>query len=177
MKKSSLYFACILFLVCGCKKVEEATRFEMKYDESIMVPATLGINLPFNIPTPDITSYSRSEFSMNNIQKRLVQEVMLTGLTLDLREPAYADFSFLESIRVFISTDDLPDKEIAWLDPLPDDCGDHLNLDTSGEDLKEYIKAKAFFLKVRTVTDELLTSDHYIDIHCIFFVDARILGQ
>jgi len=30
---------------------------------------------------------------------------------------------------------------------------------------------------VNTVTDEIITSDHQIDIHAVFFVDAEVLGQ
>jgi len=55
--------------------------------------------------------------------------------------------------------------------------GQYLELETSGEDIKEFIKKDEFKLRVNTVTDEALASDHHIDIYSIFHVDAEILGQ
>jgi hypothetical protein len=50
-------------------------------------------------------------------------------------------------------------------------------LNVSGADFQEYIKKDQFSLRCNTVTDELLTSDHEIDIATSFFIDAKILGQ
>jgi len=65
---------------------------------------------------------------------------------------------------------------VAWLDEIPADPGATLELETSNTDLKEYIKKDSFSLRAATVTDELITSDHHVDIHSVFFVDAKILG-
>jgi len=50
-------------------------------------------------------------------------------------------------------------------------------LETTGTDLKEYIKADEFKLRVNTITDEVIATDHQIDINSVFFVDVKILGQ
>ena len=77
---------------------------------------------------------------------------------------------------MYISADGLDEVKIAGKVNVPADVA-VLDLDITGVDLKEYIKADKFSLRLNTVTDELLTSDHHIDIHSEFFVDAKILGQ
>nr|WP_299206097.1 hypothetical protein [uncultured Brumimicrobium sp.] len=47
----------------------------------------------------------------------------------------------------------------------------------TGADLKEYIKADKFTLRLNTKTDETINSDHHIENHSVFYVDAKILGQ
>ena len=64
----------------------------------------------------------------------------------------------------------------AWLDQIPSGFEQSIQLETSNADLQEYIKKDNFNLRLNTVTDEIITSDHHIDIHSVFFVDARILG-
>ncbi len=166
----------IILLCLGCKKVDKFTQFKMQFDATEVIPSATGINLPLNILTPDIQTNSESTFEINNTRKDLIEEISLTTLSLSLTSPSNADFSFLQSINVYISADGLNEVKIAWKDNVPADLT-VLNLDLTGVDLKEYIKADKFSLRLNTVTDELLTSDHTIDIHSEFFVDAKILGQ
>ena len=50
-----------------------------------------------------------------------------------------------------------------------------LNLEVTELDLKEYIKEEQFSLRLNTETDELLASDHDIDVYSVLFVDAKVL--
>ena len=113
---------------------------------------------------------------MNDTRKDLIEEIRLTSLILTLNAPDNADFSFLESISVYMNAQDLPEVEIAWEDDVPDNAGNQISLNVSNEDFKEYIKKDEFSLRVNTITDEILTSDHQIDIASSFFIDGKILG-
>jgi hypothetical protein len=166
----------IIVSIFGCKKVDKLTQFKMVFNETEVIPSSTGINLPFNILTPDIVTNSESTFAVNDTRKDLIEEITLTTLSLTISSPSSADFSFLQSINVYISADGLNEVKIAWKENVPADVS-VLNLDITGVDLKEYIKADQFSLRLNTVTDELLTADHQIDIHSEFFVDAKILGQ
>ena len=90
--------------------------------------------------------------------------------------PDTADFSFLNSIEVFISADGLEEIQIASLSDVPENSGNRINLNTSDIDLKEYIKKDEFSLRLNTVTDELMSTDHELEVNSTFFVDAKILG-
>lgn len=114
---------------------------------------------------------------MNDTRKDLVEKITLKKLELTLTNPSNTDFSFLESINIFISAEGIPETKIAWKDNIPSDISNFLILDVSEINLKEYIIKDNFVLKLNVVTDELLASDHEIDIHSVFFVDAKLLGQ
>ena len=127
----------------------------MEFNESVVIPSSTGINLPFNILTPDVETNSASTFSNNKTRKDLVDEIKLTKLELTIKSPTNADFSFLKSISVYISATGLPEAKIAYKDEVPANAGAVLTLDVSGVDLKEYIKAdkmndsSAFFIIFR----------------------------
>jgi hypothetical protein len=177
VKKLFLLLAIGSLSLSGCKEIDKLTQFNMDYNETVVILSSTGINLPFNLFTPDVESNSESTFSVNDTRKDLVEEIRLTKLDLTLTSPSNGDFSFLKSIEIFISADGLSEVKIAWKENIPSDVDNYIELETSDTDLKEYIKKDKFKLRLNTVTDELITSDQHIDIHSVFFVDAKILGQ
>lgn len=178
MKKISLFSGIlfVLFFYTGCNEIEEWTQFDIEYNKSVTISATTGINIPINIPTPPIPTNSESEFEVNNTAKKLVEKINLKTLELTITSPSDSDFSFLRSIEVYLSAEGLPEIKVAWKDDISNDTGKNIKLDTSNEDLKEYILKDEIKLRLKTVTDKILGKDHQIDVHSVFFVDARILG-
>ena len=176
MKKLLSILLLIFLISSGCDKISKLTQFNLEYDETVVIPATLGANIPFNVQTPDIETNSESSFSVNDTRKDLIESIKLTQMTMAVSTPSDGTFSFLKSIEVYISADSLDEIEVAWKDNIPNTVGNTLDLETTDSDLKDYIKKNNFNLKVTTVTDELISSDYTIDIHSVFFVDAKILG-
>lgn len=177
MNKHLILLSLLFLPAFACKKIDKLTHFTMEFNETVVIPSSAGINLPFNVLTPDIQTNSESTFASNDTRKDLVEEIRLTKLDLTLKSPAGSDFGFLKSVSVFIAASGLPETKVAWKDNIPSDAGPYLNLDVSNADLKEYIKKDRFSLRLNTVTDELVTSDQQINVHSVFFVDAKILGQ
>lgn len=179
MKKFIQSFAIlslILLVSNSCKKIDQFTQFTMDFNNEIVIPSSTGISLPINLLTPEVETNSESTFEVNDTRKDLIEEIRLTSLILTLNAPNNADFSFLESISVYMNAQDLPEVEIAWEDDVPDNAGNQISLNVSNEDFKEYIKKDEFSLRINTITDEILTSDHQIDIATSYFIDAKILG-
>lgn len=174
MKKRIIGFSLIVLMTSGCKDLDKLTQFNMEFNQSFVIPASTGVNLPFNIMTPDVQTNSSSTFSNNKTRKDLVDEIKLTKLELTITSPANADFSFLKSVSIYISAPGLTETKIAYKDEVPTNAGTLLALDVSGVDLKEYIKADKFSLRLNTVTDELLASDHTLNARSNFFVNAKI---
>jgi hypothetical protein len=160
----------------GCKQIDKLTQFNMDYEETVTIPSTIGINVPFNMFTPDITTNSEETFEINDTRKDLIEEIVLKEMTMEVINPAGEDFSFLKSVEIFISAEDLDEQKIAWKDDTGTNPGSKIELETSSADLKDYIKKDSFTLRIKTVTDELLLSDYDIKIDSKFFVDAKILG-
>lgn len=159
-----------------CKRLSEFTKFDIEYDETVVIPSTIGINLPFNVFTPPINTENQSEFEVNDTRKDLIEEITLTTLELSITSPENGDFRFLRSIEIYLAADSLDEILVAWNNDVPSDIGQFLELETSTDDLQEYIKKDAFNLRVKTKTDQIIESDHEILTHSVFFVDARILG-
>ena len=104
----------IILLSNSCKKIDQFTQFNMDFNNEIIIPSSTGINLPINLLTPEMETNSESTFEINDTRKDLIEEIRLTSLTLYLSSPNNADFSFLESISVYMNAQDLPEVEIAW---------------------------------------------------------------
>lgn len=175
MKKIILPVLSLVLLMISCNKANELTKFDISYDTSITIPATANLNVPFDISTPDIETNSESKFEINKTSTDRIESIEVSALKLTVKSPAGEDFSFLKSIEIYIDGDKLSEEKIAWNDNVSSSAGSSISLSVSGTDLKPYILNDNFKLRVRTVTDELLTNDHDIDIKTTFTVDAKIL--
>lgn len=172
-----LFLLTIPFLFNSCKEIDELTKFDMEYDSKITIESsTLLFDTPISFSTPDVQTNSESTFESNNTKKDLVEAVTLKNASLTVAAPDHGDFGFLKSIEVFLKAEGLPEIKVAWKSNIPDDAGNQLNLETSPENLREYIVQDKFTLKVTTVTDETINADHEIAIKSLFHVDAKILG-
>ncbi len=176
MNKKTILLVILPFVIVQCNRLSEFTQFDLDYETTVEIPSTTGISLPFNVYTPPVETENESEFAVNDTRKDLIEEITLTSLDLTITQPERGDFRFLRSIEIYLSADSLDEVLIAWKDEVPRDIGKTLNLETSSDDLEEYIKKDAFNLRVNTRTDEIIESDHEILINAVFFVDARILG-
>lgn len=176
MKWKWIVLALIVIMCGGCEQLSRLTQFDLTYDETVVVPSSMSMALPFDVATPDVETNSESQFSVNKTQTDLIEAISLKELKLTLKAPENGDFSFLEAVHVFIAADGLPEKEIAWKTKIPDTIGKELVLDVTQADVMEYIKQTKFSLRVSVTTDELLTVDHEIGIHAVLHVDAKVLG-
>lgn len=170
-----LVLACTSSLT-ACKKVDKFTQFDMEFNETATIPSSTGIDLPTSIFTPDVETNSEQTFAVNDTRKDKIESIVLTDLDLTIITPDSEDFSFLKSIAVYMSASGLPEIELAYKDVIPD-TATQLIMDTSGEDLQEYIKKDEFNIRISAVTDEIIATDYELNVHQIFFVDAKVLGQ
>jgi hypothetical protein len=149
----------------------------MVFDKTITIPEATGINLPIDTEIPDVETNSESTFAVNNTQKNLIEEVLLKESKLTVTAPDNGDLSFLKSISIYMFADNLAEVKVAWKDTIPTDIGKTLELETTTADLKEFILKDSFNYRVNTVIRKVISSDYSIDMHSVFFVDAKILGQ
>ena len=167
----------ILFLISGCKKLDKFTQFEMDYTTQATIPASTGINLPFNVLTPDVKTNAENEFEANDTRKDLIESIKLTELELTITDPANEDFSFLKEAEIFISAEGLEKQSVAHFDNISDQAGNTLSATPKDVDLAPYVKKDEFKLQLEATTDEFLSRDHTIEIYRVFFLDAEVLGQ
>lgn len=174
--KKYVFILAVFVTFIRCDKLDELTKFDIQYSQMATIPSSTGINLPFDVFTPEMETNSASKFAVNDTRKDLIEEIRLTQLEIVIISPENTDFSFLNSIEVYISAEDLEEVQIAFLNEVADNVGDRIVLNTTDLDLKEYIKKDEFSLRLNTVTDELISRDHELEVNSTFFVDAKILG-
>lgn len=178
MKQLTYYIVLIVGLILGsstgCNQFESFTNFTLKYEQDVKVESSTGINLPFNIATPQTETNAESEFESNDTEKKYIKSITLDSLVLTLFDPPNEDFSFLEEISIFIKAEGLDEHRIAWKNPVPASASNRLTLDCTDDDLQEYIKKDKFSLRLKVVTDELITRDHYFRIRSAYSVSAKL---
>jgi hypothetical protein len=175
MKKLGLFVTALVILGFASCDLNQYTEFEMDFTTSVTVPASSGITLPFDLFTPETTTNAETTFGNNDTNKELIQEIIMKQMTMDITAPGDRDFDFLKEIRIYINADGLSELEIASKTDIPADV-DMITLDVNSNDIKEYIKKDKFQLRVKTVTDEVLSNDVNIDVYTKFAVDAEVLG-
>lgn len=169
-----------LLLLTGtysCKKLKKLTRFNINYSMNATIPASSGINLPFNILTPDVETNSESTFAVNDTRKDLINYISLNKLNVVLESPDNSDLSFVKSAKVYISAEGLDELELANIDNVGDNIGKTIQFEVSKKDFKEYIKKDEFNLRLQVVTDKMVGSDHDVKINTTFEVEAKLIGN
>jgi hypothetical protein len=177
MSKKLILVSSILVVLCAtsCKKINEALTFQMGYTSKITYSPSSGINLPFDLFTPDITTNAESEFSSRNTNKDLIDKITLKELKLAITSPTDQRFDFLSSIEVYIQATGLGELKIAESLNILDNVGNTLTLTVAENDLAPYIKKDKFKLRVKTVTDKTVNRQINVDATSQFEIKAKIL--
>jgi hypothetical protein len=157
----------------GCTK--KLTHFYIDYTTQITVPATLTANFPFSLQTPPVGTNSTYEFEDHDTRKDKIQSIFLKELKLTIEDPSGETFSFVNSVKLYISTDDLPEVLVAGRDSVPNTIGNVLSLTPADTDLQEYIKADKYRLRVKIISDETVPQDVHIEAYSNFLVDAKLI--
>lgn len=176
MKK--LIFASSLFAILfltQCKKLDKLTQFNLDYKSNASVPPNTVINLPLDLFTPDMTTNYEEQMKNNDTRSDLVEEIKITGIDMVVINPQGGNFDFLKSINVYISAEGLPEKEVAWKTSVPDGLT-RLQLDYTGDNLKDYVAKNTIKFRVKTVTDKSVTQTIDIEVNSHFRVNAKVLG-
>lgn len=146
MIKKSFFLIAIVALY-SCKKGNKFTTFDMDYSTSVTIPSSTGINLPVNVNSPDVETNSEGTFAINDTRKDHIKSIFLNSLQLKLTSPSGEDFSFLESVTIYIKTQKLSEQKIAWKENI-NETSNVLHLITSNVDFQEYLKEDEFYLRV-----------------------------
>jgi hypothetical protein len=174
MKKFFLPIILLLLVIVSCSEKGGIGSFNLNYSTNITIPASLPINSPIPLFTPQIETNHQQEFQKNNTTVDHIKELRLDSLNLTITSPQNQTFRFLNSVEIFIAADGLPEQLVGSKHNIPNTTGNVLALDMQKKDLAAYIKQDAFNLKVRVVTDEILTKDVDIRIDLQFFVKAQL---
>ena len=177
MKISSSIILALIIIFSGCKIIDELTHFDIDYNYTFTLPAFGGINLDnLNIESNDVENDTESTFEINDTRKDLVERATLKKFNVTILEPTDATFIFINKVEIFVKTDELEEKLIAWKDNISNDIGNYLELETTSSDLKKYLTSDAIRVRLKTTSSQPLTEDLLLDLRSTVEVDAKILG-
>lgn len=158
-----------------CEALDKLTQFDIPYETQITIPGTPSIDLPLDIPTPNIETNIGDIFANQNTDAELIEEVSLKEMMMTITMPDSQTFEFLKSIEIFISADGLEEQRIAFMDSIPADIGQELLLEATGVNLKEYVLGTNYTMRISAPLNSLVPEDTDVKINLIFHVDAKIL--
>lgn len=177
MTKSIILSMLLLMSALSCKKLDKKTQFNIENTSQSTIPSATGVNLPFDLPTPTITTNIEQEMEEHNSHKNLIEYANLEELKLSINNPSSANFDFLNDMEIFIKADGLTEQKIAEIHNIPENQLQELSLSVIQDiDLQDYIKADKYYLDITVKTDKVNLQDVTIDIYSKVFVDAKILG-
>ena len=161
--------------VSSCKLLNKLTQFYVNYSTSYTYPAGLPANIPV-INTPDVETNVQQQFKNNNTNADLVQSVKLDQLELVITPEGQQTFRFLKEVDIYIFALGQPETKIASKSNIDNNVGSRIMLDVTDAELRNYLAADSFGLRIRSVTDETVISGVTATANAKFFVDAKILG-
>jgi hypothetical protein len=172
--KTKLVLASLVLLVlaAGCKKL--AVNFSVKHQTNFRVETNSPLNLPFESATPDVTTNSSQDFQNNNTSSNLIKEVKLQELKISITNPTTKTFSFLKSVKLFISLNGTEEMELASLDNISA-TSQSILLTTTDQNLVQYLKASKYSIRTQVVTKETITQPVDIRTDLTFRVKASPL--
>jgi len=160
-----------LIFITSCDKL---FTFDVSDQTNITIENFISIDLPIDIPTPDITTNSESEFAQNDTKVELVKEIIIKDLNLTITSPTNETFSFLKSIYIYISTNDTDEIELAKMENIVSDAKS-IQLNVTNKVLDKYVKSKKYKIRTKAITKETLFHDVNITIDFTFQVTADLL--
>lgn len=155
----------------ACEVVDNLLTFTVRDESTFTVNSGLPFNSPFEVPTPDVTTNSTSEFENNKTKAELVKDVKLKELKLSIINPTDKTFSFLKAVHIYISTNSSDEIELAYLDNISATTNT-INLICTSNKLDQYIKANSYKLRTQVTTRETLTQDVEIKSNMTFRITA-----
>lgn len=166
----------VLLTYGSCKEVSELTHFYFDYTYEIIIPPNNLVGIPIDITTPYIPTNSDDIFNKYNTSSDLIEKITLSVMKMNIKSPSSQSFDFLKSIDIYILADSLSEVKIAWNDDIPQTGLSSINMETSDDDLQEFIKKDEFKLHFRTILRQPVLDSTDIEIISTFFADAILFG-
>ncbi|MGV6860206.1 MAG: hypothetical protein ACWA41_00450 [Putridiphycobacter sp.] len=175
--RTTIIFLLTFTVLVGCKKLAKKTQFYIEENTETTIPATMGINAPFNLPTPTVTTNYEQTLEENDTRKDLIEYANLVTLVVDVLSPESANFNFLNDIDIYINADNLEKQKIAEKHDIPENDLKSIALEIIPDiDLTDYIKADQYQIETTVTTDKTIFQDVDLNIYTKVFIDAKVLG-
>lgn len=157
-KKIAAITAFLSLFIVSCEALDKLLTFSISNDVTFTINSGVPIDSPLDLPTPDVTTNSSTEFNNNSTSAELVKDVKLQELKLRITDPDDKTFTFLKSVHMYISTDGEDEVELAYLDNI-NSSTKLITLICTTQKLDKYIKASSYKIRTSITTRETLNHE------------------
>jgi hypothetical protein len=165
----------VVSLFTTCNKLRKIKEFDLNYTEDIIIPSNNTIlSVPFDIITPEQTTNTAAEYDNQGTTNKLVEQVTLTKLIFSMKSPSSANFDFLNSIEIFLSSPNNSEILVASKYNIPESGLKLIEMDLTSNNLKNFLQDASYNLRLKTVTDQTIFNDVTVTTNATFHVKARI---
>lgn len=124
-------------------------------------------------PIPIPTNFD-SIASANNIERSSITSVKVKSVTYTMVSPVDANFNLLESLSNHASTENLNEVRYAYIENIPDDGLNKLNLTTDDTELKDYVLNNEFLLTLKGRNDSPISNSLKVRMDMTLEMTARV---
>ncbi len=177
MKKHFLTLAVFLVIIgfSSCSLFRKEISFNVNDTVNTKIPATLNINVPFNIPIPPVSTSATEEFENKHTAPDLLEKVALTDLTITITSPSDQTFAFLNEIYIYIQKSDGSDERLIASATNISSTSKTISLTCTEENLVPYLQESSYKLRLKVKAKQILTHDVYVSINLKFRVTAQLI--
>ena len=148
----------LLTLLGSCKKIDQLLTFYIEDSQSIKIAGTFPIGQVIPLTPIAVPTRSDEKFKNENTSADLVKDVKLDRLTLTITDPSAENFDFLQSISLYISTNQSDRILLASLDNVPTGVSS-IQLTPTGQKLDKYVKASSYTLSTEAKIRKPISRD------------------
>ncbi|MBX0291626.1 hypothetical protein K3G63_14340 [Hymenobacter sp. HSC-4F20] len=172
--KKILFLAPVLLLLAvlsSCDKLDKLLTFYIEDSQSVKIASAFPIGQFVPLTPIAVTTRSDEKFKNENTSANLVKDVKLDRLTLTITDPSSENFDFLQSINIYISTDQNDRILLASADNVPTGVST-LQLTPTSQKLDKYVKAGSYTLSTEAKIRKPISKDITIRTDSRFKVTA-----
>lgn len=183
MKKWLLFGAAIGLLTVSCKKLKDLATInkDIKYNETAEIPEAIDLlvtippgGLSLSMPKIGMATNSAQYLAEYNTSADLVDEVTLKEVKLTIEQPPTQNFDFVDTIEVYLSGTNQPEKLAAYIYGIPKGVN-QITLDRADLDIKDYFLSDTIYYRVYGHYIDKPTKGTQFNLQSTFRLTARLL--
>lgn len=173
MKKILFLLPALLMLsvLTSCDKIDKLLTFYIEDSQSVKIASSFPLGQLVPLTPIAVTTRSDEKFKNENTSANLVKDVKLDRLTLAITDPSSENFDFLQSINIYISTDQNDKVLLASADNIPTGVNT-VQLTPTSQKLDKYVKASSYTLSTEAKIRKPISRDITIRTDSRFKVTA-----
>lgn len=158
----------------SCDLLDELTTFLFDVNTQVTIPQTIIANTPYVFELNTETNVAVI-YEENDTHNDLLESILLDKCSLELRNPSDATFGFLQRIDIYLTVPGQSQIQVAWADTFSNTTS--VELETTGEDLKNYLKEDSYSITVKVIASSEIPEDYELLITNTFLANAQLLGS